>query len=133
MHTCCIGSLGLFKPDSMKLEGLQPLLSVCLAGSFSNRFLHLFACFIVFLFFLVSPLEWLADPLIHLHHLLVLILPRVQLQPLIDELVQAAEVHRGGLVEGLGEVVGELGEPLVSIIPGHLHAVVREGVCSVFP
>ena len=82
------------------------------------------------LFVPASPLEWLADPLIHLHHLLVPPLPGVQLQLLVDELVQAAEVHRGGLVEGLGEVVGELGDLLVIIIPGNLQTVVKEDKAS---
>ena len=78
----------------------------------------------------VTPLEGLTDPLIHLHHLLVPPLPRVPLQLLVDELVQAAEVNRGVLTEGLREVVGELGVLLVIIIPGNLNAVVREGKAS---
>ena len=124
-----MSSLGPFLPHHLKFEGLESLFlciwTVCL-GPFWIMFYSSIFCLPI------SPLEGLDDPLIHLHHLLVPPRAWVQFQLLVDELVQAVDVHRGGLLEGLREVVGELGVILVIIIPGNLQTLVRQGKTATF-
>ena len=69
---------------------------------------------------MASPLEGFVDPLVKLNHLLVSlgVHPVLRLQPLVDELVQQADVDRRLLVEGFCKITGEL--CVVVFTPGNL-------------